>query len=509
MAILSLPICLIWQEYYALIPFAIAAIASIATGQLFYRPFRHVGESRMYHALIAVAIAWGIIPLFAAIPFSVIASHFAASDAPLTIREFQDPLNCIFEAFSGFTSAGLSVARKASKLPHSLQWWRSFMQWMGGVGVIVLAISLLEPSSDSEQLYSAEGRSSKIGLTVQSTVRKIWKIYLGYTVGSILLLWLVGMPVWEAINHGMAGISTGGFSIKDDSMGAYSPTIRLAVSAIMTLGAISFPVHYRLWRDRRPSALWGNDQHVALWLLLGVGFGLLVAINAVYQDSIPWLESWFQWVSALGTCGFNSTNINAWSGTAKLLMTIAFVIGGTAGSTVGGLKLSRVTTLYRAILWHFQRLTLKPHQMMRYEIDGEVVTETEASRRVEGAAVLAMLWMAMLLLGLFSLRTVAPPQYTSIDVAFETASALGSVGLSIGITGPELPWLGRLTEILLMWMGRLEIVPVLLFLSSGTQWLLHLPRFISRLSQNTSDRRKKQLANPNFTENGNDRLADG
>ncbi|ACK72490.1 cation transporter [Gloeothece citriformis PCC 7424] len=475
MAIISIPVCLFWGEYYAIIPFLTCAIASWGIGYLLYRCFAGAKSSRTTEAMITAAIGWGIIPLFAAIPFVLVANTLATRPlTPLTILEFQHPINAIFEAFSGMTSTGLTMALHESKLPHSLQWWRSFMEWVGGVGVIVLVVSLLDTNTDPYQLYSAEGRSKTINLTVRSTVRRIWWIYLLYTIAGVFWLKIVGMPWWDALNHGMTAISTGGFTITDDSIDAYAPLIQWAIIPIMIAGAISFPVHYRLLYKRRISALWGNAQHRALWVLLVIGALGLVLVNYRFKDDWLWRDSVFQWVSALGTCGFSTVTFTRWSETAKLLLSLAMIIGGTSGSTVGGIKLNRLVFLIKAVLWRFQRIVLRPHQLMRYKLNDEVVTEVEAIRRVEGAAVIFILWLTMLFVGVLILSEIVLPRYVLSDVIFEAASALGSVGLSTGITHPNLPFIGKLTLIIFMWMGRLEIIPVLLLFSFSTQHFVNL-----------------------------------
>jgi len=466
MALVSIPIAILLGEYYAILPFFWTSLVSLAVGQGLYRPFRHADASRLPHALLAVALSWGLIPFLGAIPLVLIASHLAKVSLPsITVLNFQEPWNALFEAFSGFSSTGLSMALQSSDLPRSMQWWRSFMEWIGGVGVIVLMVSILEPSTDAYQLYYAEGRQKRIGLTVTETVRQIWWIYLLFTVISIVWLRLFGMPWWDALNHGMTGISTGGFAITDNSIGSYSPQIQLAVIPIMIAGAISFPIHYQLVRHRKLSALWQDTQHRALWVLLAVGIVMLLLEDYWFRGQILWLDSIFQWSSALGTCGFSTTNVRLWSPTAKLLLTFGMICGGASGSTVGGLKLTRVVSLFKGIVWRFERITLKPHQMMRYKLDGKVIKENEANRRIESAAVLAILWVSSIAIGVVVLLHIVTPQYSLSDIIFEAASALGSVGLSTGITHPNLPWLGKLTLILFMWMGRLEIIPVILLLS--------------------------------------------
>ncbi len=468
MAMISIPVCILAKETYALIPLLTCAIASFATGQLFYRLTKSQSQSssRTPYAMVTAALGWLLLPLFGAIPILMTANAAdLAPDLSTTILEFKNPWNAIFEAFSGFTSTGLSMAFNYSELPHTLQWWRSLMEWIGGVGVIVLVISLLEPATQPNRLYNAEGRSQKIGLTLSKTVKHIWWIYLIYTIGSIFLFRIVGMSWWEALNHGMTGIATGGFSVTDNSIGDYGFGIKLATIIVMILGAISFSAHYQFLRHRKLSAFWSDNQHQALWIVLILGTLLLWLFNYLTVRDVPLIDILFQWSSAVSTCGFGTVSVESWDGGAKLLMTLAMLIGGAAGSTAGGIKLSRFVIVLKAIAWRFRRISLLPHEMMRYEFNGKVISESEANRRVEAAAVLTILWLCVIVVGIFILQYLKLPNSSLIDVIFEAASATSGVGISAGITHPDLPWLGKLTLICLMWMGRLEIISVLLLFS--------------------------------------------
>ena len=466
MAVLSLPVCLLAKEIYAVIPLLTCAIASLVTGQLLYRLTKSKSSSRIPYGMATAAIGWLLLPLFGAIPILMIANASnSAPDLTTTILYYREPWNAVFEAFSGFTSTGLSMATDYSDIPYTLQWWRSLMEWVGGVGIIVLVISLLEPSTEPEKLYNAEGREQRIGLTLNQTVKRIWWIYLLYTVGSIFLFRIVGMNWWEALNHGMTGIATGGFSVTQNSIGDYNMAVKLAVILVMTLGAVSFGVHYQVLRYGKISAFWSDDQHKALWFLLIGGTLLLLGLNSLSSIDVPVIDLVFQWSSALGTCGFGTVSVQSWNDGTKLLMTLAMLIGGAAGSTAGGIKLSRFVIVIKAVIWRFRRIALLPHEMMRYELDGEVITESEANQRVEAAAVLAILWLAVVITGVFILQYLKLPTNDLIDVIFEAASATSGVGISAGVTHPDLPWLGKLTLICLMWIGRLEIISVLLLFS--------------------------------------------
>ena len=473
MALVSIPICLIAKETYALVPLLVCAGVSLLIGQLLYRQTDSKSSNRIPYAMATAALGWLLVPIFGAIPLLMTANASnLAPDLSTTIIRYQNPWNCLFEAFSAFTSTGLSMAFDYSELPNTIQWWRSLMEWVGGVGVIVLVISLLEPTSEPYQLYNAEGRSQRIGLTLSQTVKRIWWIYIIYTVGAIFLFRIVGMSWWEALNHAMTGIATGGFSVSEGSITGYGTAVKLAVIVVMILGAISFSAHYQFLRHGKLSALWSDNQHQALWILLLSGTILLWGLHFLEAGDIAFVDVVFQWTSALTTCGFNTVSISDWNGGAKLLMSLAMAVGGAAGSTAGGIKLSRLVIIFKAIVWRFRRISLLPHEMMRYKLNGELLTEAEASRRVDAAAVLAILWLSVSIIGVFILQYLKLPTYDLIDVIFEVASATSGVGLSTGITHPDLPWLGKLTLMVLMWIGRLEIISALLLLSLPIKTLI-------------------------------------
>jgi len=362
------------------------------------------------------------------------------------------------------------MALRPSQLPASLQWWRSFTEWIGGVGVIVLMLSILKPTVGAFHLYFSEGRDEKILPSVSSTVRAIWWVYLLFTALSVGALKLAGMGWWAALNYGMTAIATGGFGVTDHSIGDYGAPVRLVLIPIMLAGAVSFGAHYQALSKRRLGALWGDLQHRVLWLVVGVGALLLVAENLWYLGAAgAWegiVDGAFQWASALSTAGLQTVDLSAWSPTAKLLLSLAMMLGGAAGSTAGGLKLFRAGLLYKGLVWRFRDIALKPHQVMRRRVDGEALGADEAFRLVESAGVLAVLWAVVLWGGILVMLHLAPPGYTLSDVVLEMASAQSNVGLSTGITGPDLHWVGRLTLILTMWVGRLEIIPILILLAA-------------------------------------------
>ncbi len=469
MALLSLPVCLVFKEYSALPSFLLTAVMALGGGQVLYRRYRLRKAMRYRQTLVIVALSWAIIFAIGAIPYLFVAeSQPASATSQTTVTAYYSVWNALFESVSAFTSTGLTMALDSSQLPHCLQWWRSFSQWVGGIGLIVLTLSVLEPSNNVYQLYSAETRQEKLAPTLRETAQEIGKIYLLYTVVSISLLRIAGMPIWEAINHGLCGIATGGFAITGSSLQAYAPAIQLAFVPIMILGAISFATHSRIIRRRRFTELWGDTRYQLFWILLVAGTGMILLERHWQTGRWLWLDSLLQWVSALTTCGFSTVDISAWDSTTQILMTLAMVFGAISGSTVGGLKLDRIAVLYKSVVWHLRLIYHESPEELRYEVDGQLLSEQEAHRQLNSVIVLAMLWLAALGIGTLILFHVVEGQFSLGDALFESASALGTSGLSVGITQPNLFWLGKLTLMLLMWLGRLEIVAVLVLFS----WLV-------------------------------------
>ncbi|MFQ6033299.1 MAG: TrkH family potassium uptake protein, partial [Candidatus Bipolaricaulia bacterium] len=324
MALLSLPIALFFKEHYAINPLLITAAVSFALGQGLYWACRGAGETTLKQGMVIAAAGWLLVALLGSLPFYLIALKLSAQPGvPQTVLNFLDPWNGIFESIAGYTGTGLTMTALASRLPRTLQWWRSFIEWIGGVGVIVLMLSIISgPGPRSFSLYYAEARQEKIHPSIRSTVRTIWWIFILYTVGSALLLRVAGMPWWDAVNHAMTGISTGGFSVADRSIGSYNSIwIEMALLPVMLFGAISFAIHYRLLRGRKVKALWEDPQTSWLLALAVLGILLLSLEEVLRMEPLPAIrEAAFQFASALTCTGFQTASLHGWSATAKLLL---------------------------------------------------------------------------------------------------------------------------------------------------------------------------------------------
>ncbi len=471
-ALLAVPALVVgaaFGEWFVLPGLGAMAVVSLALGQGLYRGCRFapgedppsVGSSR---ALAVVALAWVLIAAMAALPFWMLplaAEWFGAALSPTTLA-YGDPVNAFFEAMSGLTSAGLSVAADAAELPRSVQFWRSWLEWIGGIGLVLVALPLIETTEDAYDLYGAELNVDTLQDNTDHTVPWIWIIYGGYTALSFGLFWVLGMPTWEALNHAMTGLATGGFSVTSDSFISYDADLKLAAVFAMTLGGMSFLTHYRLLVARAWGNAIGDVQTRWLFALLTIGTVMLLLINRRFEgDWLP-VDTLFQWTSALTTCGFNSVEVGAWSGAALFLLVIGMFVGSAAGSTGGGIKVRRLALLTRAVGWRLRGLDDEDQEP--FEFGGHEWGAAEALEALQKAAVIAALFVAALLLGTLALFVFVGDAHSTRDLLFEAASALGAVGLSAGVTGPDLDVGGRLVLTALMWVGRLEILAAIALL---------------------------------------------
>jgi trk system potassium uptake protein TrkH len=522
----SVVVALAFGEFHAALAFFLAGGITAGVGGLSNRSFADARPPEMKHGMVIAASGWLMVAVFGALPFfltawltppEVMATFVPAgtdtsSWRPVAVGStttfsslayFRDPLHALFESMSGWTGSGLTMAVHEPSLPRSIQWWRSLIQWVGGVGVIVLTVSILaRPGSGSYALYRSEAREEKIHPSIVSTVRTVWKLVLGYTVASVLLLFVAirlsdfgsSLPLWEAgwqaLNHAMTGLTTGGFSVTDNSIATYdSPIVEVALFPIMIAGAIAFPVHYLVLHDFEFRELVADLQTRWLFVLLGAGIvglsaqnllsipvapdafatqpilgGVIPALDPQQVDAIR--DAAFQWISALSCTGFQSAPIGRWVAGAKVLVVGAMTLGGAAGSTVGGIKIVRGYTVVRGIVWQFSRVFLPSNAVVVAKIDGRTLDRTAMEREFSEAAIVSLLWLFLLAASSVVLVNLVGPEFGYADALFEVASAQGNVGLSSGITGPTMSPIAEGMFFLNMWIGRLEIIPVLVFARS-------------------------------------------
>ena len=301
-------------------------------------------------SMATVAFAWALIAGLGAAPFLFAA--WLAPNVP-SLALFAQPANALFESVSGFTSTGLSMVSRPSELPATLQFWRSFMEWIGGVGVALLVIAWLNSAADGGDLFDAE-LNKNFAQDAKHSAVWIWAIYGGFTAFAVLLFLLLGMPPWQALNHGLTAIATGGFSITYDSFASYSDAIQLAAVLLTVLGAISFSAYRPALQQRRPWLPLQRGPTVFLLAGIPLASALLWLLRwRLDQDGSAgrWLDALFQAASAFGTAGFSTVSLSGWPAAALAVLIVCMAIGGASGATTGGLKIDRVLLLARGVGW--------------------------------------------------------------------------------------------------------------------------------------------------------------
>lgn len=470
-SLLPILVSLYFQEYYGIVPLLITALIFIDIGFMFYFLFKKADPANFKSAMVTAALSWLFIPLIGIIPFIMIPYHIQTG-------AHLDLLSAFFESMSGWTGTGLTMVDKESYLPYTLQFWRTWIQWIGGVGVIVLTLSILaQPGVGSYVLYRGEARERRTHPSIVSSVRTIWWIFFLYTIIGFIVVFLIsslftnGMNLWQTINFTMTGLATGGFSVTDDSIAGFGTYVQLAMVVLMCTGAIAFVAHYDLLK-RRVRRFFADAQLKAMMILIFIGVIILVIINIndpnlLYNQNFlrALRDSGFQFVSALTCTGFQTVDIQTWTESAKLLLSIAMIIGGAAGSTAGGIKLFRAILLSKGTGWRIKRAISTPRRVFIRKFGTRSLSTEEALDLVNESAIVSFIWIIILAINFFLIGFMYQSE-TIGNIFFEVCSAQGNVGLSIGLTSISMEPFAKILLIFGMWIGRLEIIPVIVLVRS-------------------------------------------
>jgi trk system potassium uptake protein TrkH len=411
--------------------------------------FGHWGRARepknlhLREAFVVTAVAYPVFALSTALAF-------------LPSTSFIDGF---FESMSGFTTTGLSVV-DVDGLPKSLVFLRAYMQWIGGAGIVILSVAVwnaTRPAGFRFRVYGSSPQEERIAGSVRANSRQLVAIYGALTAVVCIGYIAAGLRIDQAVMYGLATISTGGFSPHAGSLGSTAPNAGVLVVAIagMLLGAVGFH-NYQRFTSRPPQNAGRVDpQLYALGALLALGVALLLAMGERAVMAV------FDTVTTITTTGFSLDDPAHWSAERKALATLWMAIGGSSGSTAGGLKLMRLVVLAKLVQWTIRRslLPAEAHLPLKY---ADAPIESEPLRHLLGFTVA---YVALIIAGGLALVLQG---FAPIDALFESASALGTVGLSSGITNADLSAWGKLVLCLQMWAGRLEVLPVLVLFYPAT-----------------------------------------
>lgn len=416
---------------------AATAVGSWLVGRLLRRaPPTPLG---LREAMVLMALAYLLFAAVGAVAFGGVAA----------------PVDAFFEAMSGYTTTGLTVM-DVEALPRSLLFFRGYSQWIGGAGIIVLSLVVLTgPGSAGAKLYSAEfGQQNLLGNAIE-TGRVVVVIYAVLTVAGIVALWAAGAGLLDGLVHGLSMTSTGGFSPFTDSFGAYdSPAVAAVAGVFMALGATALPLFYLAWRRGWGRVLADAQLRTMVVVILGA-----TALVTVFEGGgfAALGSSAFHVTSAITTTGFVLEGAASWPDESRLLVVGLMAVGGSLGSTAGGLKLLRLLVLARTLAWAVSSVLLPDEAKVPVKVQGAPVGPREVAQTLALVGAYGML----LLVCAVALAAAGAPME---DAVFEVASGLSTVGLSSGVTSPELAAWAKLLLSFTMWAGRIEFLAVLVFL---------------------------------------------
>jgi trk system potassium uptake protein TrkH len=441
--------------------FLLTLAAALAVGV----PLRVFGSARSEptrrEALLAVLLLWFVIPLFGAIPY-LLSGYFS-------------PLDSIFESMSGFTTTGATVLRDFESFPRSMFLWRSFSQWVGGIGIIVIFISVFpQLAIAGRQLFFAEApgpTEERLTPRLRNTANTLLLVYGGLSIACALSYLLAGMSPYDAVNHAFTTLSAGGFSPNPFSFQDFaSAAIDWVAIVFMFLAGVNFALQYRVLTGR-PRALTRNPEFRAyLAIVLAAGAALTLLLRADFESMVALRHGLFQTLSILTTTGYASTDFGLWSQSQQMVLLMLMFVGGSAGSAAGGVKVVRWLIVLRHTGREVQR-TLHPRAVLPVRLGGRSIPE-EVLRAVAAFITLYVL--------LFALSTAIMVALGSDFVTAFTASiaCIGNIGPGLEAVGPMLNFadlhpLARVLLIFDMYAGRLEVVTV--FVLFTADWW-RLPR---------------------------------
>jgi trk system potassium uptake protein TrkH len=426
--------------------FGVPAGCSSLTGLVLWRLSRPASNVTLsiQEGGVIVLISWVLVILFSAWPFMwVLRLDFSRA---------------VFESVSGWTTTGLSVV-DVTKAGPMILFWRSVTQLAGGAGLAIIMMSaIVGPTGVG--ISSAEGRSDQLVPQVRQSARLVLIIYSCYAAAGTLSYWIAGMSPFDAVNHAFAAVSTGGFSTRVESIGYWdSVAIEAVTLPLMLLGNLSFVTAWFLWRGKvRPVARNGEVRLLAVLIPLCTAAMFFVTCQAIYPQLGKSIRvAVFETITAMTTTGFSTVGYGNWNGFGVILLIVLMLIGGGTCSTAGGIKQFRVYLLWKLLVWEIRRSLMPRTAVMERPI-------WEGNRRifVDDAKVnqVAVFVFLYLVIYVFGVMLFCACGYSLGDSLFEFASALGTVGLSVGVTSAHMPDVALWAETLAMFLGRLEFIVV-------------------------------------------------
>ncbi|MCL1593925.1 MAG: TrkH family potassium uptake protein [Actinomycetia bacterium] len=445
----------IYQEWSEIPGLFLAAFLTTLTGYVLWRVFDRPGELSTREGFAAVGLAWIALAIAGALPYLFTGAVSSITDA-------------VFESASGITTTGASIVPDPGMLSHGILMWRSLTQWIGGMGIIVLSVAILPLlGMGAMQLARAESPGpmpDRLTPRFRETAKRLWFVYLVLTGAEVIMLWLGEMTLFEAVNHSLTTLSTGGFSTNVGSLGAFSSYSQWVVILFMTLAGMSFALHYKFVRRDRKTYFRSGGVRVYLGIVAFAA--VLMAVGTWGGDvSTTIRDAVFTSLTIVTTTGYGTVDFAQWIPSLEIMIVGLMFVGGMAGSTSGAIKTDRLEILYEASRTDVRRL-IHPRGVFVTRISGNPVPDLV----VETVQTFFLLYMFAFMTGTFLLAIIGSLAGSNLDMVSTVsavATSIGNVGPGLGDVGPTsnylaIPAAGKWLLSALMIVGRLEILPILI-----------------------------------------------
>ncbi len=458
--LVCIPVTFIYEENDAIYFLISSGISFVVGGILWY--FTRNTEKQMgkRDGYIIVSLVWIVFSIFGALPFFI-------------SKQIPSYTNAFFETISGFTTTGASILNDIESLSHGMLFWRSLTQWLGGMGIIVLSLAILPILGiGGMQLFIAEvpgPTPDKLHPRVTETAKRLWGIYIIFTSVELILLFAGGMPLFDSVCHSFTTMATGGYSTKQASIAYYnSPFIHYVITIFMFIAGVNFTLSY-FSLHKKFKKVWTNEEF-RTYLFLTLAFTIIVALGLfITSDNNPekcFRDALFQVVSITTTTGYATADYLKWFPFLTFLIFMLMFVGGSAGSTGGGIKVVRVMLMFKNSFLELKRL-IHPNAIIPVRLNKQAVPSPIVINILAFIAV----YIAMVFIGITVLSTMGYNLETSVGAV---AATLGNIGPGIGAVGPadnyaHFPVFGKWFLSFLMLIGRLELFTVLV-LFTPTFW---------------------------------------
>ena len=439
--------------------FVYLSVAAIAALLGWLMTVRKPSENVFYlkEGCVATSLSWLLLSLIGALPFFITGEIPSLTDA-------------LFETVSGFTTTGASILSDVEALTHCTMMWRSFTHWIGGMGVLVFLLAVVPMSGGSHMnLMRAESPGPSVGKLVpkiRHTARILYLIYLGMTILQIILLCVGDMPIFEAINTAFATAGTGGFGIKNDSFASYSPYLQWVTTIFMILFGVNFNAYYILLFSKLKKNFFMEEVRYYFLIIIGAVGIIFVNILETSQNAFKALtDASFQVASIITTTGFATADFDKWSGTAKTILVLLMFIGACAGSTGGGIKVSRVMIMVKSVFKecnsYIHPKSIKKIKFEGKEVDDDIVRATN------------VYLVTFLILFVSSVFLISFEGHDLVTNFTAVAATINNIGPGFEMVGPTQNFgffndFSKFVLIFDMLAGRLELFPLLILFHHGT-----------------------------------------